>query len=47
MPLGTVISRAGTRDAAVVWLEMIRGAKFSIDMAEFYLSGKKARRWKR
>ena len=39
VPLGTEISRAGTRDAALVWLEMIRGAKHSIDFAEFYLSG--------
>jgi phosphatidylserine/phosphatidylglycerophosphate/cardiolipin synthase-like enzyme len=41
VPLGTAISRAGTRDAALVWLEMIRGARVSIAMAEFYLSGEK------
>jgi phosphatidylserine/phosphatidylglycerophosphate/cardiolipin synthase-like enzyme len=41
VPLGTAISRAGTRDAASVWLEMIRGARVSLDLAEFYLSGEK------
>jgi len=41
VPLETNISRAGTRDAALVWLEMIQGARRSIDLAEFYLSGKK------
>ncbi len=41
VPLGTAISRAGTRDAAVVWLEMFRGAKVSIALAEFYLSAEK------
>ncbi|TFG79714.1 MAG: phospholipase [Chrysiogenales bacterium] len=41
VPLETSISRAGTRDAALVWLEMIQGARRSIDIAEFYLSGKK------
>lgn len=41
VPLGTAISRAGTRDAARVWLEMIQGARRSLDMAEFYLSGQK------
>jgi phosphatidylserine/phosphatidylglycerophosphate/cardiolipin synthase-like enzyme len=39
VPSGTNISRAGTRDAALVWLEMIQGARRSIDIAEFYLSG--------
>lgn len=43
VPLETSISRAGTRDAALVWLEMIQGARRSIDIAEFYLSGKKGK----
>ena len=41
IPLGTTISRAATRDAARVWVEMIQGARVSIDLAEFYLSGEK------
>jgi len=41
IPLETAISRADTRDAAAVWLEMIRGAKRSLDIAEFYLCGEK------
>lgn len=41
VPAETAISRAGTRDAARVWPEMIRGARFSIDLAQFYLSGQK------
>jgi phosphatidylserine/phosphatidylglycerophosphate/cardiolipin synthase-like enzyme len=41
LPLETDISRAGTPDAARVWLEMVRGARHSLDIAEFYLSGKK------
>jgi phosphatidylserine/phosphatidylglycerophosphate/cardiolipin synthase-like enzyme len=40
-PAETAISRAGTRDAAAVWLEMVGGARSSLDLAEFYLSGKK------
>ena len=40
-PLETTISRAGTRDAAAVWLEMINGARYSLDVAEFYLSSEK------
>ena len=38
IPVETAISRAGTRDAAVVWQEMIGGARRSLDLAEFYLS---------
>lgn len=41
VPLETNISRAGTRDAARVWLEMIQGAGQALDVAEFYLSGQK------
>ena len=41
VPLETEISRAGSRDAALVWMEMIQGARRSIDISEFYLSGKK------
>jgi phosphatidylserine/phosphatidylglycerophosphate/cardiolipin synthase-like enzyme len=40
VPLATNISRAGTRDAALVWLEMIQGARHSLDFAEYYLVGK-------
>jgi phosphatidylserine/phosphatidylglycerophosphate/cardiolipin synthase-like enzyme len=40
VPLETNISRGGTRDAAAVWLEMVNGARSSLDIAEFYLSGK-------
>lgn len=38
IPVETAISRAGTRDAAAVWLEMITAARHSLDIAEFYLS---------
>lgn len=38
IPAGTAISRAGTRDVAKVWVEMIRSARRSLDIAEFYLS---------
>jgi len=41
VPLETTISRAGTRDAARVWLEMIQGARRSLDFAEYYLVGKR------
>jgi phosphatidylserine/phosphatidylglycerophosphate/cardiolipin synthase-like enzyme len=41
VPMETDISRAGTRDAAAVWLEMVGGARSSLDLAEFYLSGEK------
>jgi phosphatidylserine/phosphatidylglycerophosphate/cardiolipin synthase-like enzyme len=41
VPSGTNISRAGTRDAALIWLEMIQGARRSVDIAQFYLSGEK------
>ncbi len=47
VPMETNISRAGTRDAAAVWLEMVNGARSSLDIAEFYLSGKKGKRWSR
>lgn len=39
IPVETSISAAGTRPAAEVWPEMIRGARRSLDIAEFYLSG--------
>lgn len=41
VPLETSISRAGTRDAAAVWLEMINGVRRTLDFAEFYLASKK------
>lgn len=41
VPLETTISRAGTRDAAAVWLEMINGAGRTLEIAEFYLAGEK------
>ncbi len=41
VPAETTISRAGTRDAAAVWLEMINGARRSLDIAEFYLASEK------
>jgi phosphatidylserine/phosphatidylglycerophosphate/cardiolipin synthase-like enzyme len=41
LPAGTTISIAGTRAAALVWPEMIRKAVSCVDIAEFYLSGKK------
>jgi len=41
IPMETAISRAGTRDAATVWLEMISGARSSLDIAQFYLSSEK------
>jgi phosphatidylserine/phosphatidylglycerophosphate/cardiolipin synthase-like enzyme len=41
VPMETKIVRAGTRDAVQVWLEMVREAKSSVDIAEFYLSGEK------
>lgn len=40
-PVETTISRAGTRNAAAVWLEMINGARRSLDIAEFYLASEK------
>ncbi len=40
VPRETAISRAGTRDAAAVWLEMIHSARHTLDIAEFYFSGK-------
>jgi len=41
VPEETTISSAGTRAAALVWPEMIKGARFSVAIAEFYLSGEK------
>jgi phosphatidylserine/phosphatidylglycerophosphate/cardiolipin synthase-like enzyme len=38
MPAETVVSRAGTRDAATVWVEMIAAARRTLDIAEFYLA---------
>ena len=40
VPLETQIARAGNRDVAVAWLEMVKNAKRSLDFAEFYLEGK-------
>jgi phosphatidylserine/phosphatidylglycerophosphate/cardiolipin synthase-like enzyme len=41
IPVETSIARAGTRDAAAVWTEMIAGARRTLDMAEFYLASRK------
>ncbi|MBN2344781.1 MAG: phospholipase [Candidatus Aminicenantes bacterium] len=41
IPVETAISPAGTRSAADVWPEMIRGARRTLDIAEFYLSGRR------
>ncbi len=38
IPVETSISGAGTRAASTVWPEMIRGARNTLDVAEFYLS---------
>ncbi|HEY4117611.1 MAG TPA: phospholipase D-like domain-containing protein [Byssovorax sp.] len=38
IPRETDLALAGVPDAADVWLEMIRGARRSIDLAEFYVS---------
>ena len=40
-PEETSISRGGTRDAAAVWLEMVNGARRTLDFAEFYLASVK------
>jgi phosphatidylserine/phosphatidylglycerophosphate/cardiolipin synthase-like enzyme len=40
-PAETAISRAGTRDAAAVWLEMVNHARRTLDFAEFYLASEK------
>jgi phosphatidylserine/phosphatidylglycerophosphate/cardiolipin synthase-like enzyme len=40
IPVETTLSPAGTRQTATVWIEMIEGARSSIDMAQFYLSHK-------
>jgi phosphatidylserine/phosphatidylglycerophosphate/cardiolipin synthase-like enzyme len=37
-PSGTTLDHADIRDAADVWLEMIDGARATIDLAEFYAS---------
>ncbi|HEX7501891.1 MAG TPA: hypothetical protein VF451_00605, partial [Acidobacteriota bacterium] len=41
VPAETAISRAGTRDAAAVWLEMVNSARRTLDFAEFYLASEK------
>ncbi len=41
VPAETAISRAGTRDAAAVWLEMVNHARRTLDFAEFYLASEK------
>jgi len=41
VPEETAISRGGTRDAAAVWLEMVNGARRSLDIAEFYLASER------
>jgi len=40
IPVETTIDDAGTRKAATVWREMIGRARTSLDLAEFYLTGK-------
>jgi len=37
-PLETTLNHAEVHNAADVWLEMVRGARRSIDLAEFYVS---------
>src|SRR5437867_2339422 len=37
-PIETTLRHADVRDAADVWVEMIAGAKATIDLAEFYAS---------
>ena len=37
-PVETTLGHAEIRDASVVWLEMIGGARRTIDLAEFYTS---------
>lgn len=39
-PVGTVLDNPGIRDAREVWLEMINGAKRTLDIEEFYISNK-------
>lgn len=41
IPLETAIDAAGTRAAAVVWPEMIHGARRTLDIAEFYMASEK------
>jgi phosphatidylserine/phosphatidylglycerophosphate/cardiolipin synthase-like enzyme len=41
VPVETAISRAGSRDAAAVWLEMVSGARRTLDIAEYYLASEK------
>ena len=41
LPMGASIASGGARSAAAVWLEMISGARRSLDIAEFYLASEK------
>ncbi len=41
IPAGTSISAAGTRAAAVVWPEMVHGARRTLDIAQFYMTSEK------
>jgi phosphatidylserine/phosphatidylglycerophosphate/cardiolipin synthase-like enzyme len=41
IPRETAIDAAGTRPAALVWPEMIRRARHTLDIAEFYLASEK------
>jgi len=41
IPIGTTLANADIRKAYDVWLEMIKNAKHSIDLEEFYLSTQK------
>jgi phosphatidylserine/phosphatidylglycerophosphate/cardiolipin synthase-like enzyme len=44
VPIETTLDHPDLRDAADVWLEMIAGARTSIDLAQFYASNEKASR---
>jgi len=44
MPVETTLEHADIPDAHVVWLEMIRGARTSIDLAHFYASDQQGSR---
>jgi phosphatidylserine/phosphatidylglycerophosphate/cardiolipin synthase-like enzyme len=40
IPVGTVLDNTDIRNAQEVWLEMINGAKTSLDIEQFYISNK-------
>jgi len=45
IPVETTLDGAGAANASDVWLDMIRGAKRSIDIAEFYVSDQPSTRF--